>query len=169
MAFLAFLTGPIGRWLIVALLVVASYGAAYFKGRAVGWDKRDAVAVAEAKEADRLSAILAQKRIVVTERIVTKYVDRVKVIQGERVVEYVDRLIPASTPDLPAGFRWLHDTAASGSISGPPERIDVSGQVPVAVAIETIIANYQTCRLNAEQLNGLQEWVAAQHSLDAIR
>lgn len=170
MAFLAFLLGPIGRWLIIAALVAAAVFATYAKVKQIGWDEREAVAIAEAKEADRLSAILAQKRIVVTEKIVTKYVDRVKVIEreGAEVIRYVDRLIPATTPDLPGGFRVLHDSAASGRFPDSPDGVDVAraAPVPVTIAAETIAGNYLACRLNAEQLTALQEWVHAQHILE---
>lgn len=172
-AILAFLGGPIGRWLVLGALVMASYGAAYFSGKAAGWDKRDAVAQAEAKEADRLSAALGQKRVVITEKVVTKYVDRIKVIEreGAEVIRYVDRLIPAATPDLPGGWRVLHDAAASGRFPESPGGLDASGAdpVPVAAAAETLAANYQACRANAEQLTALQEWVSLQHHLEAIR
>lgn len=170
MAFLAFLLGPIGRWLIIAALVAAAVFATYAKVKQIGWDEREAVAIAEAKEADRLSAILAQKRIVVTEKIVTKYVDRVKVIEreGAEVIRYVDRLIPATTPDLPGGFRVLHDSSASGRFPDSPDSVDVAraAAVPVTQAAETIAGNYLACRLNAEQLTALQEWVHSQHILE---
>ena len=172
-AVIAFLAGPIGRWLVVGLLVAASYGAAYMKGRSAGWDKRDAVAQAEAKEADRLSAILAKKREVVTVQVVTKYVDRIKVIEreGAEVIRYVDRLIPAATPDLPGGWRVLHDAAASGRFPDSPGGLDAAGAapVPVTLAAETFAENYGSCRANAEQLTALQEWVSMQHQLEVIR
>ena len=172
-AVLAFLAGPIGRWLVVGLLVVASYGAAYMTGRDAGWDSRDAVAAKEAKEADRLSAILAVKRNVITEKVVVKYRDRIKVIvrEGAEVIRYVDRLIPAATPDLPGGWRVLHDAAASGRFPDAPGGIDAAGAapVPVAIAAETLAENYQSCRANAEQLTALQEWVSLQHHLEEIR
>lgn len=172
-AVIAFLAGPIGRWIVIGLLVMASYGAAYFSGRAVGWDKRDAVAQAEAKEADRLSAILSKKREVITEKVVIKYVDRIEVIEreGTEVIRYVDRLIPAATPDLPGGFRVLHDAAASGRFPDSPGGIDAAGAAPVPVteAAETLAANYSACRANSEQLTALQEWVSLQHHLETIR
>lgn len=170
MAFLAFLAGPIGRWLVVALLVAAAVFATYAKVKQIGWDERDEIAQAEAKEADRLSAILSQKRIVVTERVVTKYVDRIKVIEreGAEVIKYVDRLIPAATPDLPGGFRVLHDAAASGRFPDAPDSAFIASSPPVAVtqAAETIAGNYQACRANAEQLTALQEWVSQQYALN---
>lgn len=169
MAFLAFLAGPIGRWLVVAALVAAAVFATYAKVKQIGWDEREAVAMAEAKEADRLSAILSQKRVVITEKVVIKYVNRIKVIEreGAEVIKYVDRLIPAATPDLPGGFRVLHDAAASGRFPDSPSGVDAarSPPVPVTVAAETLAGNYQACRANTQQLTALQEWVHSQHNL----
>jgi hypothetical protein len=157
---LAFLGSRLGGYLIVALLVVASYGAAYVKGRMDNDDKRDEMAKAEQQEADKQSALLAGRRDKVTVQVVTKYVDRVKVIQGETV--YVETL--RNAPDLPSDFRLLHDRAA-GQVPPTTSRVDAAAEVPLAVAAQTIADNYKTCRLNAEQLNSLQEWVTTQRNL----
>jgi hypothetical protein len=157
----------------MALLVAAAVFATYAKVKQIGWDERDVIAQAEAKEADRLSGILGQKRVVVTEKIVTKYIDRIKVIEreGAEVIRYVDRLIPVGTPDLPGGFRVLHDAAASGRFPDSPGGVDAARAppVPASIAAETVAGNYQACRLNAEQLTALQDWVHAQFTLENAR
>ncbi len=173
MAFLAFLAGPIGRWLIVAALVAAAVFATYAKVKGIGWDERDAIAQAEAAEMQRQAAILAGQRAAVSAEVVTKYVDRVRVVtkQGEEVVREVVRYIPVATPDLPGGFRVLHDAAVSGQIPRATGGTDAAGAapVPVTVATETIASNYSTCNLNAEQLTALQEWASRQRKLELRR
>lgn len=166
-AILAFFGSRLGQYLIVGLLIVASYGAAYVKGRMDNDDKRDEMAKAELKEQVKQSAVLAQKRVVVTTQVVTKYVDRIKLVEreGAEVIRYVEKLIPANTPDLPSGFRVLHDAAALGQLPLSPTATDGPPEVPVTVAAETIATNYQTCRLNIEQLKSLQDWVTEQKSL----
>ncbi len=162
---IAFLLGPICRWLIIAALIAASYGAAYVKGRTDGYDKREAIAEKDAKEADRLSAVLAKKRIIITERIVTVYRDRIKVVRekGEEVIRYVEKLVPADSCPLPPGWRVLHDAAAEGRIPDSPERLDAAA-VSAQEAARTVATNYSTCREAAERLTSLQAWVKEQHA-----
>jgi hypothetical protein len=164
-AFLTFLGGPIGRWLIVALLVVGSYGAAYWKGRQAGWDAREGAAQAEIREADRLAAVLAGKRRAVTERVVVQYRDRVRVVNqhGEEVIREIERSVPPGAPDLAGYFRRLHDlSCCEGSVSGAAGRVNAEAPVAAADAIRTIAGNYDACHTNAEQLAALQLWIKQQ-------
>jgi hypothetical protein len=166
-AFLTFLGGPIGRWLIVALLVVGSYGAAYWKGRQAGWDARDTRAQAESREADKLASVLAGKRRQVTERVVVQYRDRVRVVtqHGEEVIHAIERSIPADAPDLAGGFRVLHDASATGQFPAAAGGVDGAAPVPQAVAIRTVAGNYNTCLENSEKLIALQNWVNSMYEL----
>ena len=163
---IAFLLGPIGRWLMVAALIAASYGAAYVKGRSDGYDKRDAIAQAMLAEQDRLSAKLAANRAKITERIVIEYKDRVRVVRekGEEVIREVERLVPMGSCDLPGGWRVLHDAAAEGRFPESAERI-ASAAVPAQDAARTVAANYAVCRETAERLTSLQDWAIQQHEL----
>jgi hypothetical protein len=165
-AFLGFIGSPIGRWLIIAALIAASYGAAYMKGRNDGFQKREAIAQEELAQQDRLSAALAALRGRVTERVVTVYRDRIKVVRekGEEVIRYVEKLVPADSCPLPGGWRVLHDAAAEGRIPAAPERIDAAA-VSAQEAARTVASNYSTCRETAERLTSLQAWVTQQHDL----
>lgn len=67
-------------------------------------------------------------------------------------------LIPAGTPDLPGGFRVLHDAAAAGVLpeapSGPPA-------APVAAedAASVVNDNYAACREQDAAYQRLQQWL----------
>jgi hypothetical protein len=162
-ALLTFLAGPIGRWLIITAIVAAALGGTYFKIKQIGWDEREAVAQAEAKEAERLAAALGKRRVEVTERVVIEYRDRVKVVrqQGEEIIREVEKLVPVGSCDLPSGFRVLHDAAVTGSLPRPSLGTDAAA-VSAQDAAYTVVANYTVCHDTAERLIALQRWVKEQ-------
>lgn len=161
---IAFFLSPIGRWLVIGLLVAASYGAAYMQGRSHGWDKREMQAVEEKRVSNELLASLSLKRGTITEKVVTQYRDRVKVVQvqGEEVIREIERLIPIDSCSLSPQFRVLHDAAVSGRFPEAATGIDDAPGVPQDVAARTIAQNYAIAKQNAEQLAALQEWVTKQ-------
>ena len=149
-------------WVALAGLVAAAAGWGYVKGaRSVQADW--AAATAEQ------SSVVARVRVAqaqVTERVVTQYVDRVRTVReaGETIVKEVPVYVPAQCDAdgrLPAGWRVLHDAAASGQ---PADAARVADAQPVApdAAAETVARNYLTCRETAEQLTALQQWVREQ-------
>lgn len=93
----------------------------------------------------------------------TKYVDRVKVVheKAKIITKEIPVYIPVNTPDLPGGFRLLHDAAASSTI---PDRSLISTAAPVSVttATETIVTNYALCHQWRLQVLGWQEWYQEQ-------
>lgn len=106
--------------------------------------------------ADRLVVIndlnaAAEKTAKAGKEVVTvtvkEYVDRIKYIKGEsRVIEkQVPYYIPAGTPDLPGGFRLLHDAAAQGRAIAAGTGPDNGAPVTVADAATTVAANYGQC------------------------
>lgn len=163
-AFLAFFNSTLGRYLLIGLLVAASYGAAYMKGRGDGWDKREAQAVAEAKETSKQLESLALNRGKVTERVVTKYQERVKIVkvQGEEVIREIERLIPVDSCNLDPSWRVLHDAAVTGRFPEAATGVNDASGVPQDVAARTVIENYAIAKQNAEQLAALQDWVRQQ-------
>lgn len=152
-------------WLALAALVTASAGWGYTRGAAAvqdRWDKRTA-------EQSSVVALVRQRQVEVTERVVTEYVDRVRVI--EREADAVIREVPVYVPTqcdpdgrLPAGWRVQHDAAASGEPADPARFADAAPVAPDAAA-ETVARNYLACRLNAEQLIALQAWVREQSAV----
>ena len=109
-------------WLALTALVAASAGWGYMRGaNAVQdrWDKASA-------EQSSVVALVRQRQAEVTERVVTEYVDRVRVI--ERAADAVIREVPVYVKDhcepdgrLPAGVRWVLNAAAcAGRCPAPP-------------------------------------------------
>ena len=115
-------------------------------------------------EAGRLATELGREKVNV--KVVTKYVDRVQVVQGRTrtIIKEVPVYVPTGTADLPAGYRVLHDAAAQGVIPDPA-RIADAAPVPAQDAAETVVANYGTCAETAEQVIALQDWIRAQQAL----
>lgn len=100
-------------WLALGGLVAVSAGWGYTRGATAvqdRWDKRSA-------EQSSVVARVRQHQAEVTERVVTQYVDRVRVI--ERAADAVIREVPVYVQDhcepdgrLPAGVRWVLNAAA---------------------------------------------------------
>lgn len=105
---------------------------------------------------------LKQKQVVITTKIVTRTVEKVKVIRekGEVRIKQIPVYIPVDSPDLPGGFRLLHDAAAANAIPEVPGTF--AERVPLRTATETIDRNYQTCHRAIEELTGLRQWVQEQ-------
>jgi len=151
---------------LVAVLAMAgwkvhSYGQARYKaGQAdvqAKWDKANAKAQAEI-------ARLREAAGKVTVRTETVYVDRVRTIRekGNDIIRNVPVYVPAGSPDMPAGFRVLHDAAAANSpIPASPGSADAAPASAQAVAA-TVAANYAIAAENAARLTSLQDWVRQQ-------
>lgn len=149
-------------WLALAVLVAAATGWGWVKGAAsvqAEWDAERAV--------QTIAVLRVEvKQAEVTERVVTQYVDRVRTVReaGETIVKEVPVYVPAQCDAdgrLPAGWRVLHDAAASGQPADAARAADAQPVAPDAAA-ETVARNYLTCRETAEQLTALQQWVREQ-------
>ena len=114
--------------------------------------------------------VVKQRQAEATVQVVTKYVDRVKVVReaGDTIIKEVPVYVPAEADSacvLYRGFVRLHDAAAAGRI---PPAAGVADALPAGIALSavagTVANNYQRCRENAEQLKSLQEWVKAQEA-----
>lgn len=162
---------PLRTWLIVALI-----------GASVGWvvhygGKRFDAGVAKARaeyaeqlEQDRIAAAYRDlERRKVTEKIVTQYVDRVRVVRekAKEIVRNVYVQVPADACPIDGSFRILHDRATglqAGAVPDAAGRVDGT-PVDVATAAATVAENYGACTENAETLIGLQGWVRGQSEL----
>ena len=97
----------------------------------------------------------------VKEVIVTKYVDRVKVIKEKEYV-YRDQAISVvpSKCELSDGWVWLHDASARGEPSDATRSADATPSgIKDTEALAVVTENYSNANANAEQLKSLQEWV----------
>lgn len=150
--------------LALALLAVA-WVHGYSRGERKLWEYQ--------AEQARAAVPIIVKQGATTERIVTKYRDRIVEVAGatqtieKEIVRYVP---PSADPVLGLGWVYLHDAAASGAVPKPPEGVDVSSPaVAASEALQGVVGNYGTCHGTALQLMALQEWVRAQYQVMNLR
>lgn len=133
------------------------------------------VARAEVQQA-RQETRTVYLRGAVTERVVTRYVqgaERVRTVTQNTLVE-VPRVIPVEVDraygSMPVGFVRVWNAAVAGNpvsaVPDPAGRPDDarSGIDPSAVAANAV-QNFGVCRLNADQLTALQQWIREQAAL----
>ena len=110
-------------------------------------------------------AALRQKQAEATVKVVTQYVDRVRIVRekGKTIIQEVPVYVPVEADTactIHRGFVRLHDAAAAGELPGPAGDADAAAAgVTLSAVAGTVADNYQTCNENAEQLRALQEWV----------
>jgi hypothetical protein len=107
------------------------------------------------------------KQAVVSDQTVTKYVDRVQIVQGKsRTIIKEIPVYVQDTVNLSGGWRMLHDNAVYNAVSDTTRDSDeatVKAQSVTATdALETVIRNYGICHENSTTLSSLQEWVREQ-------
>lgn len=109
---------------------------------------------------------LKKQQVQVTTKVETVYVDRIKTVyeKGDTIYEQVPVYIEVGVPDLPGGFRLLHDAAATNTIPSPAGIPDAK-PVPVRDAAGTISRNYTTCNAAIEELQGMRAWAWEQYQL----
>lgn len=150
------------------LVLVGIFGLGYLKGGQhvqAAWDadhQKQELALAKANE----------RAAQVTERVVTKYVDRVQVVR-EKAQTIVKEVPVYVTPEsdsrciVPVGFVRLHDGAAANQPPGAPDEADgAASGVALSAVAETVAGNYGTYHEVAEQLKALQEWVREQYGTE---
>ena len=146
------------RLLALAALSVALVGFGWVKGAGHVQDEWD---IASNKQSMQV-AVIQKRQAEATVKVVTKYVDRVKVVQetGNTIIKEVPVYVPAEADAacvLYRGFVRLHDAAAAGRIPEPAGSTDAA---PAGIALSAVAAtvsdNYQRCHENAEQLRALQ-------------
>jgi hypothetical protein len=129
---------------------------------------------AEAKAAAQAQRIELQQGQITTQaaqqdqtaqvRIVTRYKTLIKEIPS-----YVTPAVDTAFP-IPWSLVRLHDAAARGlpdvsGVSLPAGAVDDAASVfHTSDLAATVAANYQSCRLDAQQLSDLQAWIRAQQA-----
>ena len=116
-------------------------------------------------EAQRHTIETGIKQAVVSDQTVTKYVDRVQIVQGKsrEIIKEV-KVYVQDTCTLSGGFRLLHDSAVNNELPDPARIVD---EAPVSVAdvAETVATNYGLCEETKTTLQALQSWVREQSSI----
>ena len=109
-----------------------------------------------------------------TTEVITKYVDRVKIVEGKthEIIKKVPVYITKKSDDnctINNGFVSLHNSSASQT-KIPDTTRDVNetaSDVKLSTVATTITENYGTYYQVAEQLKSLQEWIQKQKDLDS--
>jgi hypothetical protein len=102
------------------------------------------------------------KQAVVSDQTVTKYVDRVQIVQGKsRTIIKEIPIYVQDTVNLSGGWRMLHNNAVYNAVSDTTRDSD-EATVTATDALETVIRNYGICHENSTTLSSLQEWVREQ-------
>lgn len=151
------------RLAAIAALAVVLIGFGWIKGAGHVQDEWDA---ANAKQATQV-IIVKQRQAAETVRVITQYIDRIKVVR-ETAAAIVKKVPVYVSPEadtacvLPVGFVRLHDAAAADSLPGPAGVTDAApAGIALSTATSTIADNYRRCHENAEQLTALQAWAVA--------
>ncbi len=125
------------------------------------WDTQKAKDAAEIKR-------LKEESGKVTERVVTEYVDRVKVVRekGDTIIKQVPVYVTVENDaacTVNRGFVSLWNRSNKGFVSGAPARTDGEAS---EVRLSDIAAQHAReatiCRSTETQLESLQDWVSEQ-------
>jgi len=158
------------QYKLLAYLVIAAliFGAGSWTGYKLTKNHYTAIVATMKLEAEELKRKQAELQSALTaeianvkEVIVTKYVDRVKIVKEKEYV-YRDQAthnVPAQY-ELSNGWVSLHDNAARGTDADATGSSDAtSSGVKDNQALAVVVENYAACNANAEQLTSLQEFV----------
>ena len=155
---------PLQYKLIAAVVIVGGTLAWTFnKGHSIGITAGEAKISRLVDQVNTLHAALEKEQQNIKERIVTEYVDKVKVVKEKEYV-YVDQAknnVPAQY-NLSNGWVYLHDQSLD-SRGGVPDATRVADATASDVkdnqALATVLGNYSICLQNAQQLISLQQYV----------
>ena len=148
------------RLLAIVLLAAALIGFGWIKGAGhvqAQWD-------AAIQQQTLQVATVRQKQAEATVKVVTQYVDRVRVVRqkGNTIIKEVPVYVPVQADaacTINRGFVRLHNAAAAGELPEPARDADATAAgIALSTVAGTVATNYQTCHENAEQLRALQVW-----------
>ena len=149
------------RWLAIAALAVALTGLGWVKGAGHVQSQWDAAVHQQTLQI----AAVRQRQAEATVQVVTRYVDRVRVVRekGDTIIKEVPIYVPVQADaacTINRGFVRLHDAAAAGELLKPAGDADApAAGLALSAVAGTVAGNYQSCHENAEQLRALQAWV----------
>lgn len=159
------------RLLALTALGVALVGFGWIKGASHVQAQWDAAIQQQTLQA----AAVRERQAQATVEVVTRYVDRVRVVRekGDTIIKEVPIYVPIQADaacTINRGFVRLHDAAAAGELPEPARDADaVAAGIALSAVAGTVVANYQTCHETAEQLRALQAWVRMVASVKSIR
>jgi hypothetical protein len=141
---------------VVALLVgVFFYG--YTKGSVHAKVELQRFATKHAEQV----AQLEQENQEVSNKVVTKYVDKVKTIrEKEYVYRDIAKTVVPSQHVMSHGWVYTHDISVGSNDADTTRASDASASgITDTTALIGIIGNYSRCQQNAQQLILLQQWI----------
>ena len=149
------------RWLALVLLAAALIGFGWIKGAGHVQAQWDATVQKQTLQA----AAVRERQAQATVKVVTQYVDHVRVVRekGDTIIKEVPVYVPVQADaacTINRGFVRLHDAAAAGELPESARDADaVAAGIALSAVAGTVVANYQSCHENAEQLRALQTWI----------
>ena len=149
------------RLLALAALGIALYGFGWIKGAGQVQAQWDAATAAQQQALANAQIRQAEATV----QVVTKYVDRIQVVQekGDTLIQEIPVYVPVQADaacTVHRGFVSLHDAAAAGELPEPARDADAPAEgLALSAVAATVVTNYQTCHENAEQLKALQDWI----------
>lgn len=141
----------------VIFIVGGAFGAGYKKGTDAG----EVMIQQAANEAEQLKIELEKEQNNIKERVVTEYVDKIKVVTQKETIyrDAADKQVPGKF-NLTNGWVYLHDASVMGEELNPEKTTDdTDSSVKDNQALGTVLSNYSLCLQNAQQLVSLQSWI----------
>ena len=145
---------------IATTLVIALFSSGLYVGNRLGISSCQEAVIESGIHSLEVSAKQSQ----ISDSVTTKYVDRIKIVQGrtQEIIKEVKVYVKDDADTyLPGGFRLLHDLAINydpGNSTGTVDETPVKTQV----VAETVVRNYGICQENSETLEALQDFVRQQ-------
>jgi hypothetical protein len=151
---------PIAAKISIALtLVIALFSSGLYVGNRLGISSCQEALI----DSQRHSLEVSAKQSQISDSVTTKYVDRIKIVQGrtQEIIKEVKVYVKDDSTYLSGSFRMLHDLTIKSDPSNSTGTVD---ETPVATqdVAETLVRNYGICHENSTTLSSLQEWVREQ-------
>lgn len=155
---------PIAAKISIALtLVIALFSSGLYVGNRLGISSCQEAVI----ESQRHSLEVSAKQSQISDSVTTKYVDRIKIVQGrtQEIIKEVNVYVKDdSNTYLSGGFRMLHDLAINYDPSNSTGTANAE-TISVKDVAETVIGNYGICQENSSTLKSLQDWVREQSAI----
>jgi hypothetical protein len=143
------------------LAVIFVVGGVFAAGYKKGTDAGEVMIQQAANEIEQLKIELEKEQANIKERVVTEYVDKIKVVTQKETIyrDAAQQQVPGKF-NLTNGWVYLHDISIKGEELNPDMASDDTDSiVKDNQALGTVLANYSICLQNSQQLVSLQSWI----------
>ena len=142
---------------VTTIAFTAVFGFGMYLGNKIGVSSCHEAVI----DAQRHNIETGIKQAEVSDKIVTKYVDRVKIVKKNVIKEVKVYVKDDANIMLSPNFRLFHDSSANNEIPSRTSNPDGKA-VTVEDLANTIAGNYGNCHENSATLISLQDWVREQ-------